>query len=127
MKETFSVHSTVRSYPRLSYESMKNDVLGASYTLSLVFVGRDRARSLNQTYRKKTYIPNVLSFPIDKTTGEIYITPEVAKREAKKFSMTYTGYVGFLFIHGLLHLKGHAHGDTMEKAEKRFISKYNLK
>lgn len=127
MKETFSVHSTVRSYPRLSYESMKNDVLGGSYTLSLVFVGRDRARSLNQTYRKKTYIPNVLSFPIDKTTGEIYITPEVAKREAKKFSMTYTGYVGFLFIHGLLHLKGHAHGDTMEKAEKRFISKYNLK
>lgn len=125
--ETFSISSTVQSYPKLSYIQMKEDILGKGYALSLVFIGKIRAQQLNKTYRNKTYVPNVLSFPIDPKTGEIYICPEVATREARKFSMSPTGYIGFLFIHGLLHLKGQDHGDTMEKAEQRYISKYNLK
>lgn len=125
--QTFSLGSTVRSYPKLPYEAIKKDILGNTYELSLVFVGETRARLLNKEYRNKTYVPNVLSFPLTETAGEIYIAPAVAKKEAKKFDMTVTGYIGFLFIHGLLHLKGHDHGDTMEKAEKRYVSKYNLK
>lgn len=118
---------TARSFPKLPYEAIKDDVLGKHYSLSLTFVGKTRALMLNTKYRNATYVPNVLSFPLDTATGEIYIAPEVAKREAHKFSMTTTGYVGFLFIHGLLHLKGHLHGDTMEKAEKKYVAKYGLK
>ncbi|NCN52243.1 rRNA maturation RNase YbeY [Candidatus Parcubacteria bacterium] len=125
--KAFDVSATVAEYPKLPYEKIKNDILGSSYNLSLVFIGKTRAQSLNKTYRKKSYVPNVLSFPIEKSVGEIFITPEVAQREAKKHDLSYSGYIGFLFIHGLLHLKGLAHGDTMEKAEKRFISKYRLK
>lgn len=124
---TFSISHTAHNYPKLPYRDIKNDILGSSYSLSLVFLGEKRALDLNKRNRKKHYVPNVLSFPLDRTHGEIYITPLVAKREAKKVSMTYRGYVGFLFIHGLLHLKGYRHGDTMEKAEKRFISQYKLK
>lgn len=105
---------------------MKNDVLGTSYALTLVFVGAKRARKLNSEYRNKTYVPNVLSFPLEAHTGEVYIAPIVARREAKKFNMTPRGYVGYLFIHALLHLKGYHHGGTMEKAEKRLVSKYAL-
>jgi len=122
----FSISQSAHSYPSLPYESMKNDILGRTYTLSLVFVGRDRAQQLNTTHRKKDYVPNVLSFPLDERTGEIYITPAVAKREAKKFDMSYTTYVGYLFIHGLLHLKGYAHGDKMERLEHKFLNKYRL-
>lgn len=122
-----TISKTTRTYPILPYDKMKDDVLGTSYTLSLVFVGAARAQRLNEEYRKKTYIPNVLSFPHEKNAGEIYITPIIAKREAKKFSMTPKGYIGFLFIHGLLHLKGYPHGDTMEKAEKKLVLKYALK
>lgn len=125
--ETFSLSHTTKTYPRLPYKDMKEDVLGARYELSVVFVGRDRAQRLNKEHRGKSYIPNVLSFPIGKNTGEIYIAPEVAKREAKSFGMTVRGYIGYLFIHGLLHLKGYDHGATMDKAEERFISKYALK
>jgi len=123
----FTITNTTRSpYPRLPYEAMKHDVLGASYSLSLVFVGDRRARALNLANRGKLYVPNVLSFPLDETHGEIFIAPSVARREAKKFNMTPRGYIGFLFIHGLLHLKGLEHGDTMESVEKTYCTRYNL-
>ncbi len=125
--ETFFLSSYARSYPTLPYAKMKEDILGKHYTLSLAFVGGVRAQRLNKAYRKKEYVPNVLSFPLDEHTGEVFITPTVARNEAHKFGMTPNGYIGFLFIHALLHLKGHDHGDTMEKAEKRYCSKYGLR
>lgn len=121
-----SINSTVKKYPRLPYESFKDKVLGKSYQLTLVFVGPQKARSLNQQTRNKDYVPNVLSFPFDNKTGEIYITPAVAKLEAKKYNLSVNGYVGYLFIHGLLHLKGLDHGDTMDKEEKRLLKLFKL-
>lgn len=123
----FSITNTTRSdYPEHPYEKIKNDILGRNYTLTLSFVGGTRAQKLNAAYRNKTYTPNVLSFPLDTHFGEIYITPTVAQKEAKKFSMTPSGYIGFLFIHGCLHLKGHDHGATMDKAERKYCAKYNV-
>lgn len=125
--ETLILTATARSYPRHPYQKIKDDILGRSYTVSLAFVGATRAQALNTQYRNKTYVPNVLSFPLDEKTGEVYITPQVAKREAHKFNMTVNGYIGFLFIHALLHLKGMDHGDTMDKAEKKYCRKYDLR
>lgn len=124
--KTFLLGSTARSYPKLPYERIKTDILGSKYELSLTFVGTARAQQLNQTYRQKDYVPNVLSFPLTKTQGEVYITPAVAKKEAAKFSLSYQGYVGFLFIHGLLHLSGLDHGPKMEKLEQQYLKKYRL-
>lgn len=127
MNETFSITNTTRSKePALPYENLKNDILGKKYALSLVFVGQDRARALNMTHRGKTYVPNVLSFPIDEKNGEIFIAPKVAAREAKKYDLSVNGYIAYLFIHGLLHLKGLDHGDTMEKAEARYMTAYRI-
>ena len=122
----FSLGHTTRSYPRLAYERMKNNVLGASYALSLVFIGTTRAQTLNRTNRKKTYIPNVLSFSLDETHGEIFITPKIAKKEARQRNMTTNEYTGYLFIHALLHLKGLRHGDTMDMLEKKYCIKYKF-
>ena len=127
----FSIAQKVKSIPIFPYETMKNDILGKKYSLSLSFVGPTRAQKLNEQYRKKTYTPNVLSFPLNDTTGEIIICPDIAKKEHKEYQLSYDGYVGFLFIHGLLHLKGHDHHseeDTvkMEKLEKRYMHKYSI-
>ena len=124
---SFAISKTVRAYPKLEYERIKDDILGKNYELSLVFVGTRRAQTLNQKHRKKSYIPNVLSFPLSATSGEIVIAPSVAKRESKKWNMTTKGYTGYLFIHGLLHLKGHHHGATMDTAEKKYLAKYTLR
>lgn len=125
--ETFSITKKARSYPTHPYAKIKDDILGKDYTVSLTFVGATTALRLNKQYRNKTYVPNVLSFPLDEHTGEIFITPTVAKKEASKFNMSTNGYIGFLFIHALLHLKGLDHGDTMDKAEKKYCVKYDLR
>ncbi len=78
---TLIISKSARTYPKLSYEGMKNTILGKGYTLSLTFVGKVRAQALNKKYRKATYVPNVLSFPLDKQIGEMYITPLIAKKE----------------------------------------------
>jgi len=127
----FSITQKVKNIPQFPYETVKNDILGKKYSLSLSFVGPTRAQKLNAQYRKKSYIPNVLSFPLNEVTGEIVICPDVAKREHKAYHLTKDGYIAFLFIHGLLHLKGYDHHSeaeaaTMEKLEKRYRIKYSI-
>jgi len=123
---SLTITSTIAHYPNFPYQKIKDAILGSSYELSLAFVGTKRAQKLNQAYRNKGYVPNVLSFPLDKKTGEIVICPEIAYPEAKDFSLSTDGYIAFLFIHGCLHLKGHDHGDTMERLEKRFMKEFKV-
>lgn len=114
------------NYPAHPYEQMKDVILGKRYELALFFVGEKRASAVNQASRKKSYAPNVLSFPYTQTQGEIVLCPAVAKREATAYGMTYEGYVAFLYIHGLLHLKGYDHGAEMEALEKKYVVKFKL-
>ncbi|OGG66017.1 rRNA maturation RNase YbeY [Candidatus Kaiserbacteria bacterium RIFCSPLOWO2_02_FULL_45_11b] len=123
---TFSLSSTIAHYPTFPYREMKDAILGKKYELSVAFVGTARAQKLNVAYRQKTYVPNVLSFPLDDAHGEIYLCPEIAYPEAKDFNLTKDGYIAFLFIHGLLHLKGHDHGATMEALEQRYMKRFNI-
>ncbi|MDB5195204.1 MAG: hypothetical protein JWO84_388 [Parcubacteria group bacterium] len=94
------------------------------WEISLVFAGEQRAQSLNITLRGKDYIPNVLSYVSGKKSGEIIICPNVAKRQARSYGLSYPAMVGFLFIHGCLHLKGLRHGATMEKQEREILSRF---
>ena len=123
---SLTISTTVKQFPPHLYEPIADAILGKRYVLSLVFIGKTRAASLNKTYRKKTYSPNVLSFPLDEKTGEIFICPQVAAREAAGHNLTPAGYVAFLFIHGCLHLKGHEHSDTMEQLEQRYLRQFGI-
>jgi probable rRNA maturation factor len=123
---TLAIATSVKTYPDWPYAAMKDAVLGKSYVLSLSFVGPKKAQSLNQTYRKKDYVPNVLSFPLEAKVGEIVICPQVARGEAKKFDLTPDGYIAYLFIHGLVHLKGHDHSDAMDKLEKKYLKQFKI-
>ena len=125
----FSLFQTVKIVPSFPYETIKNDVLGKKYNLSLSFVGPTRAQKLNAAYRKKTYTPNVLSFPLAPDCGEIVICPDVARSEASEYNHSKDGHIVFLFIHGLLHLKGHDHHEdaaavAMERLERKYMTKY---
>ena len=127
----FSITQTVKTIPTFPYETMKNDILGKKYSLSVSFVGPTRAQKLNAEYRKKTYTPNVLSFPLGDDCGEIVICPEVANREASTYSHSKDGHIAFLYIHGLLHLKGYDHQTdeehaTMERLERKYVKKYDI-
>lgn len=122
----FRVAHTTRTYPHLQFEAIKDTILGKRYELSLTFIGSTRAAQLNTEYRNKSYVPNVLSFPLDTKMGEIFITPAVAKKEARKFDLSYNGYVTYLFIHGCLHLKGLDHGPKMDALEEKYKKQFKV-
>lgn len=127
MAEGFSlVNRTKAKLPRLAFAHMKEALLGANYDLSLVIVGEHKARALNRVYRGKSYVPNVLSFPLSKRAGEIFINPQKAEREAPLFGMNRRTYLAYLFIHACLHLKGMRHGATMESIERRTLRRFKL-
>src|ERR1035437_553869 len=126
-KESFAVKNTTKGKaPVLPFERIKNAVLGKSYDLSLVFVGDAVSKKLNYIYRQKNKPTNILSFPLSKKEGEIFINLKLARAEANKIGKKYANYVGFLFIHGLLHLKGYDHGKTIEGLEEKYLKRFTL-
>ncbi|KKR32177.1 MAG: putative rRNA maturation factor [Parcubacteria group bacterium GW2011_GWF2_39_8b] len=119
VKEDFTITNKTKStLSRVPFAKIKNVVLGKNYSLSLVFIGEKKSRELNCKYRGKNKPTNILSFPLNKKSGEIFITPSLAKKEGLS--------VGFLLIHGLLHLKGIEHGSTMERAEIKLQKKFGV-
>lgn len=107
-------------------ENVKNDILGRDYSLSVALITEKKSREINKKYRKKDKPTNVLSFPLRKNEGEILLCRSVIKREAKerKFDKSFEELMGFLVIHGMLHLKGMKHGEKMEKLESFYCKKY---
>jgi len=98
--------------------------LGKKFELSLVFIESRLSKKLNRIYRKKDRPTNILAFPLSKTSGEIFIDLKQSKKEFEDFGLNFSDFIAFLFIHGLLHLKGMQHGGTMERAERKFYKKF---
>ncbi len=111
---------------RVPFEKIARAVLGDRYELSLVICGDSLAKKTNKKYRKKTYAPNVLSFPLAKYEGEIFLNVRKAMREARQLRIPLKERLALLFIHGCFHLKGLRHGRTMEGEERRVMRAFNL-
>lgn len=125
MEENFSIINKTKSkLPGLPILHIKNEILGKNYSLSLAFISEKESRILNKKYRRKNKPANILSFPLQKNNGEIILCPSVIKKEAVNFEKSFAGFVGFLVIHGMLHLKGLEHSSTMEKREEKYDKKY---
>lgn len=119
MKDPVSiVNETGMRIPRLPVLPLKKRILGAKYSLAVVFIGDKKSQALNKEYRKKNKPTNILSFAISKHEGELYINPRLVKREQKIFGRNFKNLLAFLLIHGMFHLKGYDHGSKMEAQEK---------
>jgi probable rRNA maturation factor len=123
----FSITNTTKAkLPSLAFEAMKDAVLGKKYELSVIIVSKSEIKKLNKEYRDINEATDILSFPLSDKFGEIYINPDMTKVMAKKFDRDYENFFGFLFIHGLVHLKGFDHGSTMESIEASFRKKFGI-
>lgn len=105
---------------------IKNKILGKKYELGLTFITPEKSKILNKQYRKKNKPTDILSFPISENEGDIFIDILTSKKEMVKFNRNFSNFICFLFIHGLLHLKGMVHGDKMEAEEKSFRKIFNI-
>ncbi len=119
-------NNTRKKTPSIQFNKIKESVLGKDFELSLVFIGDKLSLKLNKEYRKINKPTNILTFPLSKNEGEIFINLSLSKKQSLKFGRKYGDFIGFLFIHGLLHLKGYEHSSKMEAEEKKIRRKFNL-
>jgi probable rRNA maturation factor len=109
---------------KIGYEKIADFALGPKYELSLVFVNKRTIHDLNLKFRRKNKPTNILSFPLSKEGGEIFICPTIARTESKIIGRPLNEYIKYLFIHGITHLKGFDHGSKMEKEENKIREKF---
>jgi probable rRNA maturation factor len=82
-----------------------------SKEVSLVFLNENDAKKLNWNYRCKDYPTDILSFGSDDPTsmGELVMCPQVISRQAKEHGLTLEDELGYIVLHGVLHLLGYDH------------------
>jgi len=120
------INKTKSKLPSLSFVNIKDEILGEKYELSLGIIDSKKIHKLNKQYRNVDSPTDILSFPLDKNFGEIFICPEITKKKAVDFERNYENYFSYLFIHGLVHLLGFDHGKKMDEKEKIYRRKFNI-
>jgi len=100
--------------------------------ISIAFVSRDEIQELNLRYRNIDEPTDVLSFPFSEpgtssiapaTLGDIVICLEIAEEQAQRFGHSHKREVGFLTVHGLLHLLGFDHEAEEDEEEMRQLQR----
>lgn len=128
-----AISRTVRGeLPRIPFVKMAQLALPSPYSLSLVLCSDALARRIGKKYKtdkKKpaSYAPNVLSFPLTRAEGEVFLNVKKARREAKALGIPYAHRIAHLFVHGCLHLRGIRHGRKMDRAEDRMLLRFGYR
>lgn len=117
---TTDIQTTLKKLVRYA---AKLEKLPDNIEVSISFVDNQAIQTLNHTYRQLNEVTDVLSFgmyeddweqiyrqhdrPI--TLGDIVISTDRAREQAIEYKHSYLRELGFLTVHGLLHLIGYDH------------------
>ncbi len=97
-----TVVKTVCHFRRIKQEEIERIVLDDQ-----------KIQGYNREYRGADRPTDVLAFPVDEKTGELFISLESARRQAQIYRQSLKKEVSLLVIHGLLHLNGY--NDTIQR------------
>lgn len=128
-------------------EAAREFSLGDNTEVSVTLVDNEEIRRLNKEYRGMDRATDVLSFALDEADqageipfvdasgfhllGDIIISAERAGEQAADFGHSVAREIGFLAVHGLLHLLGYDHDKPeetrkMRELEERILSASGL-
>ena len=96
----------------------------AGKELVIAFVDEKRARALNKEFRGKDYATDVLSFDAMEpgSLGELVICPKVIAKQAKEHGLLVREELGYMVLHGFLHLLGYDHENVSEKKARAMFA-----
>jgi rRNA maturation RNase YbeY len=115
--------------------------------LSVTFVTNERIQEVNREYRKKDQPTDVISFALEEmgegeieivgleqppVLGDIIISIPRAREQAIEYGHSFMRELGFLAVHGFLHLLGYDHMNEddekkMFTKQKDILARYGLK
>ncbi len=89
--------------------------------IAIAVVPDNEIKKLNKFYRKTNKVTDVLSFSYGDKSGEVVISYNQAKKQAKRAGHSLIREVQILLVHGILHIAGFDH--NKEKYKKEMIAK----
>jgi probable rRNA maturation factor len=115
--------------------------------VSVTFVSNERIQEINREYRDKDNPTDVISFAMEelgegeielagiempRVLGDIIISVPKAIEQAEEYGHSFLRELGFLAVHGFLHLLGYDHMTEEEEKEmftlqKEILDEYGLK
>jgi probable rRNA maturation factor len=113
------------------FERVRKELCFPRNSVTVQFISDAAMARLNQNFRHKRGPTDVLSFPANARTprqrtsayfGDIAISPQTARRNARRFSRTLPAEMRILILHGMLHLAGFDHetdDGEMDRVERR--------
>ena len=101
----------------------KQENIESDAELSVTFVDKDEIQNINKVYRDKDKVTDVISFALEeeepdidmndleipRVLGDIIICTDVAQEQAESYGHSFERELGFLALHGFLHLLGYDH------------------
>ncbi|HLR11141.1 MAG TPA: rRNA maturation RNase YbeY [Sporosarcina sp.] len=132
--ETESVDaSIVTLVEELLQFALQEEGIEEETEISLTFMDDVSIQEVNRSYRGKDTPTDVISFALEelgegempiitditmpKVLGDILISVDTAKRQAEEYGHPLKREIGFLALHGLLHLLGYDHMTEEEEKE----------
>jgi probable rRNA maturation factor len=129
----------------LHFAAQKKEIEDGS-EVSVTFVNNERIWEINREYRDKDAPTDVISFAMEelgegeiemigadipRVLGDIIISIEKASEQAKEYGHSFLRELGFLTVHGFLHLLGYDHMTEDEEKEmftlqKEILDEYGL-
>jgi probable rRNA maturation factor len=129
----------------LSFASKKQNVEPGS-EISISFVSNEKIHEINREYRRKDQPTDVISFAMEelgegevevigidqpRILGDIIISIPKAKEQAEEYGHSFMRELGFLAVHGFLHLLGYDHETEDEEKEmfslqREILDEYGL-
>lgn len=101
--------------------------------LNLILCNDDYLKEINKKHLNKTYYTDVISFDFkeeeNSVEGDVYVSVDRTKENAKKFNSKHQIELFRVIIHGLLHLIGYndktkKEKEIMTRKENKYISLY---
>lgn len=101
--------------------------------VSVTFVGRDRMRRLNRTFKHRGGATDVLAFALPglggAIAGDVYVCPWYAARQARRYGISLREELIRLIVHGTLHVLGWDHPEDemrtrspMWRRQERYVA-----
>ncbi|WP_164668575.1 rRNA maturation RNase YbeY [Virgibacillus doumboii] len=131
--ETKSVpHDYVDLLQRLLIFTAEKEAVSREAEVSVNFVSNKEIQEINRNYRQQNKVTDVISFAMQEKAddeldivgedlplvlGDIVISVDKAKEQAEEYNHSLERELGFLTVHGFLHLLGYDHMKKEDEVE----------
>jgi probable rRNA maturation factor len=130
---TNSVHEdNIELIQRILVFAGEKEKINPEAEISINFVDNQEIQGINRNYRQKDAPTDVISFAMEEEgegeieiigtelpvmLGDIVISVDKAKEQAKEFNHSLERELGFLALHGFLHLLGYDHMNAEDETK----------